>query len=135
MRNTIIAIGIMSIPSFARITKTVSFNTKSWITSECKDKGHLEFADNVQTHTAKCAFPNSRCCFNGIANAVLAEAALSYLGLGIPTAPIPAGEECWSESQVFITVSPWYAIAPGIFITLLVLGFNCLGMGSETLEE
>jgi len=70
----------------------------------------------------------------GFSNAVLAEAALSYLGLGIQP-PNPSWGRMLSESQVFITVSPWYAIAPGIFITLLVLGFNFLGDGIRDMRE
>jgi peptide/nickel transport system permease protein len=40
-----------------------------------------------------------------------------------------------NESQVYISIAPWYAIAPGILITLIVLGFNFLGDGIRDLQD
>ncbi len=66
--------------------------------------------------------------------AVLTEAALSYLGLGIQP-PDPSWGQMLSEGQASIGTSPWGVLLPGTMITLLVLGFNLLGDGlSEVLN-
>jgi peptide/nickel transport system permease protein len=66
--------------------------------------------------------------------AVLTEAALSYLGLGIQP-PDPSWGQMLSEGQASIYTSPWGVFLPGLMITFLVLGFNLLGDGlSEVLN-
>ena len=64
----------------------------------------------------------------GLSNAILAEAAMSYLGLGIQP-PLPSWGRMLSESQNFLLNAPWCALAPGIFIMLTVIAFHCLGDG------
>jgi peptide/nickel transport system permease protein len=63
-----------------------------------------------------------------LAYAVLAEAALSFLGLGIQP-PFPALGSMVSEGRAFLSLSPWGSIVPGCAIVLMVLGFNLLGDG------
>jgi peptide/nickel transport system permease protein len=60
--------------------------------------------------------------------AILAEAALSYLGLG-PQPPQPSWGLMLRDAQNFLALSPWYAVFPGAAIALAVLGFNLLGDG------
>ncbi|HEV8674194.1 MAG TPA: ABC transporter permease [Methylomirabilota bacterium] len=60
--------------------------------------------------------------------AILAEAALSYLGLGTQP-PHPSWGLMLKDAQNFLTLSPWYALFPGTAIALAVLGFNLLGDG------
>jgi peptide/nickel transport system permease protein len=64
----------------------------------------------------------------GLSNAILAEAAMSYLGLGIQP-PLPSWGRMLSESQNFLFNAPWCALGPGIFIMLTVIAFHCLGEG------
>ena len=64
----------------------------------------------------------------GLSNAILAESAMSYLGLGIQP-PIPSWGRMLSESQNFLISAPWCALAPGAFIMLTVIAFHCLGEG------
>ena len=64
----------------------------------------------------------------GLSNAILAEAAMSYLGLGIQP-PNPSWGRMLSESQNYFFSAPWCALAPGIFIMLTVIAFHCLGEG------
>jgi len=64
----------------------------------------------------------------GLSNAILAESAMSYLGLGIQP-PEPSWGRMLSESQIFLFNAPWYALAPGASIMLTVVGFHCLGNG------
>jgi peptide/nickel transport system permease protein len=64
----------------------------------------------------------------GLSNAILAEAAMSYLGLGIQP-PIPSWGRMLAESQNFLVNAPWCALAPGMMIMLTVLAFHTLGEG------
>ena len=64
----------------------------------------------------------------GFAMAILAEAALSYLGLGTPR-PTPTWGTMLRDAQQFLFVEPLQALWPGLAIALAVLGFNLLGDG------
>ena len=68
----------------------------------------------------------------GFNNAVLAEAGLSYLGIGVQPPAASLGRML-SEAQSFLFTAPWYAIFPGLVIVLTVLGFALLAEG--TTEE
>jgi len=61
-----------------------------------------------------------------LALAVLAEAALSYLGFGTPP-PAPSWGRMLQELQLYVTVHPWAVVWPGLAITAAVLGFSLLG--------
>lgn len=64
----------------------------------------------------------------GLSNAILAEAAMSYLGMGIQP-PHPSWGRMLYESQMYFFTSPWCALAPGLFIMLTVFAFHLLGEG------
>jgi len=64
----------------------------------------------------------------GLSNAILAEAAMSYLGMGIQP-PEPSWGRMLFEAQGWFFNAPWCAIAPGIFIMLTVIAFHLLGEG------
>jgi len=64
----------------------------------------------------------------GLSNAILAEAAMSYLGMGIQP-PNPSWGRMLDESQSWFFSAPWYPLAPGIFIMLTVIAFHMLGEG------
>ncbi len=60
--------------------------------------------------------------------AILTEAGLSFLGLGMPP-PAPTWGRMLADSQTFFGQAPWLAILPGLAIALAVLGLNMLGDG------
>jgi len=66
--------------------------------------------------------------------AILAEAALSYLGLGTQP-PHPSWGLMLKEAQAFLGTNPWFAIFPGAAIAVTVLGFNLLGDGLRDLLD
>ena len=68
----------------------------------------------------------------GLSNAILAESAMSYLGLGIQP-PEPSWGRMLAESQNFLFNAPWCALAPGVFIMLTVIAFHYLGEGLRRL--
>ncbi|MEG0228812.1 MAG: ABC transporter permease, partial [Lachnospiraceae bacterium] len=64
----------------------------------------------------------------GFNNAVLAEAGMSYLGIGVQPPDASLGRML-SEAQTYLASGVWCALFPGIFIVLLVLGVSLLGEG------
>jgi ABC-type dipeptide/oligopeptide/nickel transport system permease subunit len=62
----------------------------------------------------------------GIAGAIMAEAALSFVGLGAQP-PTPSWGAMVADGRDFLRVAPWVSFAPGIAIGLAVLGFNLVG--------
>ena len=68
----------------------------------------------------------------GLSNAILAEAAMSYLGLGIQP-PIPSWGRMLQEAQTIVYTAPWAAVCPGIMIVVTIVGLNCIGEGLRKL--
>lgn len=66
--------------------------------------------------------------------AILTEAGLSYLGLGLAP-PAPTWGRMLAEAQTFIGQAPWLALLPGLAIVIAVLGFNLLGDGLRDLLD
>jgi peptide/nickel transport system permease protein len=127
--NSMIAIGIFNIPIFARLTRATSLSVweRDYVTS-AKAIGRSEVGI-----IWKYILPNivSSLVVQGtvqFAIAILAEAGLSYLGLGTQP-PHASWGRMLNEAQTFMGTSPWLAIFPGCSIALTVLGFNLLGDG------
>jgi peptide/nickel transport system permease protein len=66
--------------------------------------------------------------------AVLTEAGLSFLGLGLAP-PAPTWGRMLADAQTYLALSPWLAILPGVAIALSVFGFNMLGDGLRDLLD
>jgi peptide/nickel transport system permease protein/oligopeptide transport system permease protein len=64
----------------------------------------------------------------GVAGAIMSEAGLSFLGLGVQE-PFPSWGSIINEGLSYLRVAPWYTLFPGLAIALTVLGFNLLGDG------
>ncbi len=64
----------------------------------------------------------------GMSGAIVVDAGLSYLGLGVPL-PTPSWGRMVSDAQTYIAVAPWLMVAPGVAIALAVIGFNLIGHG------
>ena len=113
--NIILALGIIFIPSFARIVRGEFIRLKELdYVKSAKLMGALLSAITV-----------------GFNNAVLAEAGMSYLGIGVQPPDASLGKML-SEAQSFLFSAPWYVIFPGIVIILLILGFSFLSEGIGT---
>lgn len=127
--NSMIAIGIFNIPIFARLTRATSLSI--W------ERDYVTSARAIGRSDAgiiwKYILPNilSPLIVQGtvqFAIAILAEAGLSYLGLGTQP-PHASWGRMLNEAQTFMGTSPYLAIFPGGAIALTVLGFNLLGDG------
>ena len=64
----------------------------------------------------------------GMSGAIIVDAGLSYLGLGVPL-PTPSWGRMVSDAQTYVAVAPWLVVAPGIAIALAVVGLNLIGYG------
>jgi peptide/nickel transport system permease protein len=135
MINAMLAIGIFYIPVFARLTRAVALSIweREFIVA-ARAAGMSEWAI-----TRRHVLPNilSPLLIQGtiqFAVAILAEAGLSYLGLGTQP-PHASWGRMLNEAQTFMSLSPWMAIFPGAAIAWAVLGFNLLGDGlRDTLD-
>ena len=135
MLNAMLAIGIFYIPVFARLTRAVALVVweKEFIAAaRASGIGELGI-------TWRHVLPNilSPLLIQGpiqFAVAILAEAGLSYLGLGTQP-PHASWGRMLNEAQTFMDTNPWMAIFPGLAIAGSVLGFNLLGDGlRDTLD-
>jgi peptide/nickel transport system permease protein len=133
--NSMLAIGIFYIPVFARLTRAVTLSIwqRDFIAA-ARACGLSETA--IVWHHV---LPNilSPLIIQGtiqFAVAILAEAGLSYLGLGTQP-PHPSWGRMLYEAQTFLGTAPWMAVFPGLAIAWAVLGFNLLGDGlRDTLD-
>ncbi len=66
----------------------------------------------------------------GFNNAVLAEAGLTYLSIGVQPPDASLGEML-SNAQTYLFSAPWYALGPGITMVLLILGFSLMAEGMK----
>jgi peptide/nickel transport system permease protein len=64
----------------------------------------------------------------GMSGAIVIDAGLSYLGLGVPL-PTPSWGRMVSDAQTYIAVAPWLVVAPGLSVALAVIGFNLISYG------
>lgn len=127
--NVILALGIAFIPSFARIVRSEFIRCKNMDyvkSAKLWGAGHLRIMFvHILPNTITVLLPSIMIGFN---NAVLAEAGMSYLGLGVQP-PFASLGRMLSEAQGFIFSAPGYAIFPGVIIILMVLGFSLLSDG------
>ena len=127
--NAIIAIGIFNIPVFARVARAgaLSIWPREFIlAARAAGKGAARITvEHVLPNVASLLLVQATIQF---ALAVLAEAALSYLGLGAQP-PMPSWGRMLFDAQTRMAVAPHMAIFPGLAIVLTVLGLNLLGDG------
>lgn len=129
--NVVLALGIVFIPSFARVTRTAfaALRDVNYVKS-----ARLMGAGNgrilvvhILPNTMQVLLPAVTIGFN---NAVLAEASMSYLGIGV-TPPDASLGYMLSEAQSMFTLAPWYALGTGGVIILLVFGVGLIGEGLQ----
>ncbi|RZQ64955.1 ABC transporter permease [Amycolatopsis suaedae] len=127
--TAMLAIGIATIPSFARIARSGTLRVMSTeyvlaARSAGRSRWYIAWR-HVLPNISGLIIVQSSVSF---AIAVLAEAALSFLGFGTRP-PTPSWGRMLQESQELLAVEPRLALVPGIAIAVAVLGFNLLGDG------
>ncbi len=133
--NAIIAIGIFNIPTFARITRASAnsvWSREFVLAARACGKGPWRITlDHVLPNIASVLIVQATIQF---ALAILAEAALSYLGLGTQP-PQPSWGRMLAEAQTLLFQAPMLAVYPGVAIVMTVLGLNLLGDGLRDLMD
>jgi peptide/nickel transport system permease protein len=129
------AIGIALVPVFARVVRGsgLQIMQQDYVTvTRTYGSGSVWiFVRHLLPNVSSVLIVQATVAF---AIAILAEAALSYLGLGTPP-PTPSWGRMLSESQTFLDQAPLLALWPGVCIALAVLGFNLLGDGLRELLD
>ncbi len=129
LQNAMIAIGVTATPIFVRLTRGQVLAVKV--------EDYVEAARAVGNPPTRIArkhiLPNILPALIvqatiSIATAIIAEASLSFLGLG-QQPPAPSWGSMLNTAQRFLTNAPWMAIWPGLAIFLIVLSFNMVGDG------
>ncbi len=127
--TTILAIGIVYTPVFARVARasTLSVRVEPFVqASRTMGTGHLYMLGrHILPNIAGPLIVQTSL---SLAFAILSEAALSFLGLGIQP-PHPSLGRMIFDSQGFVTLAWWMAVFPGAAIVVAVLAFNLLGDG------
>lgn len=133
--NAIVAIGIYNIPTFARITRgsaNAVWTREYVLAARACGKGPWRITlEHVLPNITSVLIVQVTIRF---ATAILAEAALSYLGLGTQP-PQPSWGRMLSEAQALLFQMPMLAVYPGVAIALAVLGLNLLGDGLRDLLD
>ncbi len=127
--NAIIAIGIFNIPVFARLTRgaALSLWTREFVlAARVAGKNSLRISmEHILPNILNLLIVQGTIQFS---LGILAEAGLSYVGLGAQP-PTPSWGRMLADSQTLITLAPHLALIPGFAIILTVLGLNLLGDG------
>ena len=127
--NAIVAIGVYNVPIFAKLTRATANGVLArefTLAARAAGRGPLAIAfDHVLPNVAPALIVQATIQF---AVAILAEAALSYLGLGAQP-PQASWGRMLSDAQSWMYVAPRLAVFPGLAIALSVLGLNLLGDG------
>ena len=129
LQNTTLAVGIWATPAFARLARSqvIGLKNREYVTAA------QALGARPRRVVLRHVLPNSIppiIVFASLymANAILLEAALSFLGLGIQP-PQPSWGLMVSSGRDFLRIAPHIATIPGVAIMLAVLGFNLMGDG------
>lgn len=129
--NVILALGIAFIPSFARIVRSEFMKEKN---KEYVQSAKVMGAGSLRImffHILPNAFPVIlSSVMIGFNNAVIAEAGLSYLGIGVQPPDASLGAML-SDAQTYLYSTPYMAIFPGAVMVMMILGFGLLSTGME----
>lgn len=127
--NVVLALTIVFIPCFARITRSEFLGQR--------EMDYVKSARLMRVPSLRIMFvhilPNTMPSILSMAavgfnNAVLSEAGMSYLGIGVQPPDASLGRML-SEAQAYLMTAPWGALFPGLAVILLALGFSFLGDG------
>ena len=133
--NAIIAIGIFNIPVFARITRgaALSLWQREFIMAARvagKSAARISF-EHILPNVANLLIVQGTIQFS---LGILAEAGLSYVGLGAQP-PVPSWGRMLADAQTMVSIAPHMALMPGFAIILTVLGLNLMGDGLRDLLD
>jgi peptide/nickel transport system permease protein len=126
--NVIIAIAIVVIPTAARVVRSAVLVVKETeYVQAARAVGASQWRIMFRYIAPNCLAPYLIIATASLGGAIITEASLSFLGLGVPP-PAPSwGRDLFGSAQKFAELAPWMPIMPGMAISLTVYGFNLLG--------
>jgi ABC-type dipeptide/oligopeptide/nickel transport system permease subunit len=129
LENVILAVGIFSVPMFARVTRgqVLSLKEQEFILA-ARMMGAQDSRIMLTHLLPNAVAPILVLCTLRIATAILTAASLSFLGLGAQP-PIPEWGAMLSDGRAYLSIAPHVATTPGLAILITVLAFNLLGDG------
>ena len=129
LENVILAVGIFSVPLFARVTRgqVLSLKQQDFVLA-ARMMGAQDGRIMLNHLLPNAVAPLLVLCTLRIATAILTAASLSFLGLGAQP-PIPEWGAMLSDGRAYLAVAPHVATIPGLAILVTVLSFNLLGDG------
>jgi peptide/nickel transport system permease protein len=129
LTNAMVAIGVSAMPIFIRVTRgqVLAVKTEDYVESaRAIGLGHFRIITHyILPNVFSAILVQSTL---SVAVAIIAEASLSFLGLG-QQPPAPSWGSMLNTARDFLEQAPWMALWPGIAIFLVVIGFNLLGDG------
>ena len=129
LTNAVIAVGIATIPIYARVAYSVTLAERSRPYFDAAYAGGAGPLRLVFVHLLPNVIPPMIVVATlGVSTAVLAASGLSFLGLGAQP-PLPEWGALLSSGREYMTQAPWLMIYPGLALMLTVLSFNLLGDG------
>lgn len=133
--NVMIAVGLVSWATYARVVRAQVLSLKEAdFVLAARVVGASEWRIIFRHIVPNTFSPVIVMASLGMASAVLAEAALSFLGLGIQP-PAPSWGSMLSFARSYLTLAPWLSVFPGLAIMVTVVGFNLLGDGLRDLLD
>jgi peptide/nickel transport system permease protein len=129
LQNVIGIIGFLIVPQFARVTRgsVLSVMNEGYVTA-ARSVGLPEGQILLRHVLPNTLGPLVVLASLTIPGAVLTEAALSYLGVGVQL-PTPSWGNLIADGSSYLLQAPWLTLFPGLVISLSVLGFNLVGDG------
>jgi len=129
LENAMLAIAITASPVFVRLARGMALDARStdWVEA-ARALGNPPWRTAFVHVLPNIVPPLMVQATLAIAEAIIAEAALSFLGLG-QQPPAPSWGSMLNSAQRFLETAPWLAIAPGVAIFVVVLAFNLVGDG------
>jgi peptide/nickel transport system permease protein len=129
IRNLLITIGLLYTPRLARVVRGPVLSVKEQEFVEAARVSGARDRRIISRHVLpNVTSPVIVLVTLSVAQAILTESALAYLGLGAPP-PQPSWGEMLSTSRWFLTSAPWYAVFPGLAIVFAASGFIIMGNG------
>lgn len=130
IENIIVAVGVVQIPRANRVVRAQALTVKE---TQYVDAARAIGANNIrimaQHITPQCVAPFLIIATSALGIAILTEASLSYLGLGVPPPRPSWGGMLSGAARDYFILAPWMAIWPGLGLSLAVYGFNLFGDG------
>ena len=129
LTNVIIALGIVYVPQFARIARSTALSvSEEEYVDAARALGYSRRHIVLREVLPNCLSPLLVQASLLMAFAIIAEASLSFLGLGVQP-PTPTWGQMVSSGSGYLTQAPWISLFPGLAILVTVLGFNLVGDG------